>query len=473
MIRAAHNRFGCRFHNQNDQERVEEQQPWSVLGFLVLIQPFSTEMVTENVLFNTLPLWMSFKGLELEHLHANTVKMIGSAAGEVTTVMPTGIIPRTAEGFRARVNVDIHRPLVQGWPVTTLAKGVVWISFKYNNLPGLFCHLCLRLGHTRNHCRFPPSTDQPSQRQTTNQTTEAPTPPTTQVTPMITWPHEFNNSPATTGTGQSSKRNTNMGLSEKIGPNGQNTQLLQTWADIGLLSDEEKNDYGPQNTTMASEEHIQLGPSKNTDPNDQEYGSPIRLTQPVSNEVITHISPKSRNTQNEGRQNTPLKIHDNSDEVATTRRGRGRPPGSVNKPKGSTDLKGKGKLVTEDTKEKPIKGKKRKIVADSLSFGVSYIPDPPEIKISPTDDRHNHNNNNSEETLDLISQMRANPTLTNLLFQRGTINPKVIQTSTTLLSEPPSTNSNWNTSSPTHHCAWNPPEQYRSSTTSDHLKQPI
>ncbi|KAF5176656.1 hypothetical protein FRX31_033757, partial [Thalictrum thalictroides] len=152
---------------------------------------------------------------------------------------------------------------------------------------------------------------------------------------------------------------------------------------------------------------------------------------------------------NEGRKQTPLKIYDNSDEAATTRRGRGRPPGSVNKPKGSTDLKGKGKLATEDTKGKPSKGKKRKIAADSSSFGVSYIPDPPEIRLSPTDDRHNQNNNNSVETLDLISQMRANPTLTNLLFQRGAINPKVIQTLTTLLSEPPNTNSNWNTPPPT------------------------
>ncbi|KAF5196968.1 hypothetical protein FRX31_013444 [Thalictrum thalictroides] len=141
IVRAGNNRFVCRFYNNNDLDRVEEQQPWTIMGSLVLMEEFRTGMIAANVIFETLPLWMGFRGLELEHLNTKTVRMIASAAGIVQTVLPVGVIPRTAEGFRARVGVLVHLPLVQGYTFNTLSKGDVWISYKYNNLPSLLHNL--------------------------------------------------------------------------------------------------------------------------------------------------------------------------------------------------------------------------------------------------------------------------------------------------------------------------------------------
>ncbi|KAF5197098.1 hypothetical protein FRX31_013315 [Thalictrum thalictroides] len=116
-------------------------------------------MIAANVRFETIPLWMSFRGLELEHMHTDTVRMIGSAAGIVRTVLPVGVIPRTAEGYRARVDVFVHLPVVQGYTFNTLTKGDVWIYFRYNNLPSFYCVICNHLGHNRSNCNTPPPTN--------------------------------------------------------------------------------------------------------------------------------------------------------------------------------------------------------------------------------------------------------------------------------------------------------------------------
>ncbi|KAF5202828.1 hypothetical protein FRX31_007585, partial [Thalictrum thalictroides] len=192
MVRAGYNRFICRFSNVNDQDRIEEQQPWVVMGCLILIETYSTGMVAANITFDRLPLWLSFKGLELEHLNFETVKLIGEAAGSVTSVLPRGVIPRSAEGFRAQVQVNVNEPLVQGQFVNTLANGDIWVAFKYNNLPSLFCTLCHRLGHDRHHCTIPVAIAQNHLNQTVHQSSVLPSPDSPANKQMILWPHEFN-----------------------------------------------------------------------------------------------------------------------------------------------------------------------------------------------------------------------------------------------------------------------------------------
>ncbi|KAF5203512.1 hypothetical protein FRX31_006901 [Thalictrum thalictroides] len=154
VLRAGSNRFICRFHKQDDHDQIFNKQPWQILGHLILMEGFSTGQDYKSIQFQTLPLWISFTGLELEHYSTETVGMIATAAGRVTKVLPNGVIPRSAEGYRARVHVQVQFPLVEGTKVNTLTKGDVWINFKYNNLPPLFCVTCRYLGHDRHNCRY-------------------------------------------------------------------------------------------------------------------------------------------------------------------------------------------------------------------------------------------------------------------------------------------------------------------------------
>ncbi|KAF5178356.1 hypothetical protein FRX31_032056 [Thalictrum thalictroides] len=131
IIPYARNRFVCRFERLTDMERIIADQPWIIIGRLLLIQSFSADMEVHLVTFNTIPLWLGFRGLQLEHLNSAVVSLIASAARNVLNVLPQGVIPRTAEGYRARVEVLVSNPLIQAITVNTHHHAIV------NNVSGL------------------------------------------------------------------------------------------------------------------------------------------------------------------------------------------------------------------------------------------------------------------------------------------------------------------------------------------------
>ncbi|KAF5203936.1 hypothetical protein FRX31_006474 [Thalictrum thalictroides] len=108
------------------------------------------------VRFDTIPLWMNFKGLHLEHYTPGIVRFIGMAAGEVVTVLLEVLVPRSEEGYRARVKVKVFEPLKKGTPAKTLHQGSVLVGFSYHLPPNVYCETCNRLGYEQGNCTFPP-----------------------------------------------------------------------------------------------------------------------------------------------------------------------------------------------------------------------------------------------------------------------------------------------------------------------------
>ncbi|KAF5179537.1 hypothetical protein FRX31_030877 [Thalictrum thalictroides] len=105
-----------------DKESVIEKEPWTVIGHLLIMLPYDGNVNTDELRLERVPLWMSVKGLLLQHMHMDTVQMIALAAGEVDIVLPQIIVPRTAEGFRAKVRVLVNTPLIQGCEVNTVGE---------------------------------------------------------------------------------------------------------------------------------------------------------------------------------------------------------------------------------------------------------------------------------------------------------------------------------------------------------------
>ncbi|KAF5199757.1 hypothetical protein FRX31_010658, partial [Thalictrum thalictroides] len=442
MVRAGHNRFICRFSNVNDQERIEEQQPWVVLGSLILMETFSTGMVAANITFERLPLWMSFRGLELEHLHSNTVRFIGEVAGVVTNVLPVGVIPRTAERFQVLVNVNVNEPLVQGRFVNTLSNGDVWVAFRYNNLPTLFYSSCNRLGHTANHQANNTMATLPDERIQSRQ--------------LILWPHEQANvdNQAT--------------VHARVEPHRDHYQQDE---DVNLgpdLMDHNCSHQGPKNrlvslisselafsarpTAFAKPASLPtVGQSPTTSPTTI-YFKPTATTlnitqaQPTTTTLPSQLRPRQLQQ--------PLRIQEPSpDTTPPPHRGRGRPPGSTTKnKKANQNEKCKGKMPSDEAESKPLKSKKRKILnAESASSTTPYILEPPPTFI-PRRNTIIAATNGTFDNLDLISQMYANTILTNLLIQQGALNPRVLQTLVANTFESnlnqPLPTPNWNPSSP-------------------------
>ncbi|KAF9591388.1 hypothetical protein IFM89_004073 [Coptis chinensis] len=123
------NLFILRFEKESDKIKILRHQPWQMLGYLLVLKPFSPDQVPNQTRFDTTPLWITFEGLHLEHQLPLFIERIATAAGRVLQVFPADNEPRDADGFRARVEVDLNHPLRQGRLVQTVDHGSVWISF--------------------------------------------------------------------------------------------------------------------------------------------------------------------------------------------------------------------------------------------------------------------------------------------------------------------------------------------------------
>ncbi|KAF5193605.1 hypothetical protein FRX31_016808, partial [Thalictrum thalictroides] len=358
MLRTGANRFVCRFHKLEDLSRILEKQPWQVLGHVILIEAFSTVMDAALVGFESIPLWMSFSGLELEHHSTETVRMIATAAGSVNEILPTGIIPRTAEGYRANVNANIHRPIVQGTIVNTLSKGDVWVSFKFNNLPSIYCITCKRIGHDKGNCTFSIEDDAATPMLmlgyhdvgTTERNSVTETSLRDLQSPL--WPHEVGLSQGPTIAENIQVRPTTETFMHQphLEPNFESPelkckQLVQLWADSGLLNSDEIHALGltpPPRTE----------PMIITKPNPNESNETLNLNQPnptldtISVSQIPNYAQFPNSTTNYGRcqENNQTPVVGESPIPA---RRRGRPPGSTNK-KPNLSAKDKGKSVLID-----------------------------------------------------------------------------------------------------------------------------
>ncbi|KAF5185308.1 hypothetical protein FRX31_025106, partial [Thalictrum thalictroides] len=153
--------------------------------------------------------------------------------------------------------------------------------------------------------------------------------------------------------------------------------------------------------------------------------------------------------ENLGQFNQPLIIHEPSPDNQPPRCRRGRPIGSINKPKLPIDRKGKQKIQPGDNEEVSTKIKKRKVVpTDSSSSTTPYIPQPPPL-FTPIANHHlNQHIDTNHDNLDLLSQMYANPTLTNLLIQQGALNPRILNRLVAHVTQPIITHPPLNPSSP-------------------------
>ncbi|KAB1219766.1 hypothetical protein CJ030_MR3G005775 [Morella rubra] len=55
--------------------------------------------------------------------------------------------------LRLRVDFDLTKPLVSGFPIPCLGLSTTWVQFKYKKLAD-FCYVCGRIGHTQSSCRL-------------------------------------------------------------------------------------------------------------------------------------------------------------------------------------------------------------------------------------------------------------------------------------------------------------------------------
>ncbi|XP_054793107.1 disease resistance protein RUN1-like [Prosopis cineraria] len=140
------------FEIEEDYIRVLRSRPWYISGCLLNIQEWTEYIVLSDGRFNMSPFWVQFHNVPLRAMTVSNLMKLGKRIGEVLMVecpIVNGRIIRSCA--RARINVDLSRPLVTGFWILRPELPKLWSSVRYERLENLCCK-CGFIGHDSRIC---------------------------------------------------------------------------------------------------------------------------------------------------------------------------------------------------------------------------------------------------------------------------------------------------------------------------------
>ncbi|KAF7828451.1 homeobox-leucine zipper protein HAT4 [Senna tora] len=147
------NTFLFNFSEADTPNRIMEDAPWSVLGYLVSLQRWVPEVAIHEVDYDLIPFWVQIHGAPLNGISENNARRIAERMGEVLTVENPFMENKIVRGFmRARVMVDITKTFATGFWVPRGELPKVWVTLSYEKLQG-YCYNCGCLGHEQKDCK--------------------------------------------------------------------------------------------------------------------------------------------------------------------------------------------------------------------------------------------------------------------------------------------------------------------------------
>lgn len=141
------NLFIFSFGKDVDRRRVLRNRSWTITGILLVIQEWCPMLPINEIQWNFSPFWIQFHGMSLGGLSCKNAGILGSRIGDILEVEDPVVNGRVMRDFlRARVLVDISKPLMCGVWIPRPNMEKVWISIKYENLH-VFCFKCGIVNH--------------------------------------------------------------------------------------------------------------------------------------------------------------------------------------------------------------------------------------------------------------------------------------------------------------------------------------
>ncbi|CAM0878701.1 unnamed protein product [Alopecurus aequalis] len=151
--RVSNGTFLVQFYEAEDLTKAHDGAPWSCGDghdlFLMDHVNSDTNIVDQIAGFTKADLWVRFHGVPVEYFSANSVYALAAAVGEPVNCELSHT--SSVDFIRARVRVDITRPLKRSVAVKLANDEQASVSVEYEVVPGL-CGSCGILGHPADRC---------------------------------------------------------------------------------------------------------------------------------------------------------------------------------------------------------------------------------------------------------------------------------------------------------------------------------
>lgn len=124
-----------------------ENRPWNFKGFHMVLRQWPPGLSINEIPLNLSIFWIQIHGLPLEMLARLNATRIGQVIGNLLEVDFTSVFGVTLRRYiRIKVELNVHKPLPEGFNLPRPNGTVNIIFFKYERL-SKFCYICGRLGH--------------------------------------------------------------------------------------------------------------------------------------------------------------------------------------------------------------------------------------------------------------------------------------------------------------------------------------
>ncbi|KAI9098543.1 hypothetical protein K1719_025168 [Acacia pycnantha] len=132
--------------------RILRGRPWTINGCLLNLIERSKYKSYEEFDFSCCPVWIQIHNVPMEALCLENAITIGGQVGEVMLVEDPFYNGRFLRSFlRARVILDLRKPLAYGFWLPRPDGKKVWLTIRYEKLQ-CFCYNCGKIGHDNRCC---------------------------------------------------------------------------------------------------------------------------------------------------------------------------------------------------------------------------------------------------------------------------------------------------------------------------------
>lgn len=140
------------FELETVAEWVLATEPWSFDKHVVFLQHYDFSVPKKNLKITNLKFWVQMHGLPMSMLEAETTIELGGTIRRVSSSEDTNELVG-GDFLRARVEIDVLKPLYRGRQVGLNNNEEVWVFFKYEKLYN-FCYWCGKVSHADKECEI-------------------------------------------------------------------------------------------------------------------------------------------------------------------------------------------------------------------------------------------------------------------------------------------------------------------------------